>query len=118
MNTPKLLTLIVALVAVIVIGVAGYAILRPPVALLSGAGIDATEISPNADGAGDITTIRYSLARPGTGQRVFSTGQMASGFYFRKDQRRSSGEYAVLFSGIVDGYRLPARNSLARSSAA
>jgi len=106
MNTPKLLTLIAALAAVIVVGVAGYVILRPPVALLSGAGIDATEISPNADGVDDITTIRYSLARPAR-VSVYFDGPDGERFYFRKDQRRSSGEYAVLFSGIVDGYRLP-----------
>jgi len=106
MNTPKLLTLIAALAAVIVVGVAGYVILRPPVALLSGAGIDATEISPNADGVDDITTIRYSLARPAR-VSVYFDGPDGERFYFRNDQRRSSGEYAVLFSGIVDGYRLP-----------
>ena len=64
MPIPKLITSLVALAAVIVVGAAGYLVLQPPGELLSNAGFDHTVISPNADGIDDITTIRYSLARP------------------------------------------------------
>ena len=109
MDTPKLLTLIVALATVIVVGAVGYAILRPPVALLSGAAFDKTEISPNADGVDDVITIRYSLARPAR-ISIYLDGPAGERFYFRKDERRGSGDYSVLFSGIVDGYTLPGEN--------
>jgi hypothetical protein len=102
----KVLTVIAALVAVVVVGVAGYIILRPPVALLSKAGFDKTQISPNADGVDDITPVHYSLSRPAR-VSIFLEGSSGQRFYFRRDERRTSGTYNVLFSGIVDGYTLP-----------
>ncbi|MBN2303309.1 MAG: hypothetical protein JXQ72_02455 [Anaerolineae bacterium] len=106
MNTPKLFTLVAALIALIVVGVAGYLILQPPVALLSDAGFDKTLISPNADGVDDLTTIRYSLARPAR-ISIYLENEAGDRYYFRQDERRSSGDYTVLFSGVVGGYTLP-----------
>lgn len=106
MGIPKLLTVTVTLMALAVVGVAGYLILRPPVALLSGAEFEHTQISPNADGVDDVTVIRYSLSRPA---RVSIYLENASGqrYYFRENERRSSGDFQVAFSGVVAGYTLP-----------
>jgi hypothetical protein len=102
----KVLTVMVALVAVVVVGVAGYFILRPPVALLSNAAFDKTQISPNADGVDDITPVHYSLSRPAR-VSIYLEGTRGQRYYFRRDERRTSGTYNVLFSGIVDGFTLP-----------
>ncbi|NLX10258.1 MAG: hypothetical protein GXY36_11430 [Chloroflexi bacterium] len=96
----------VALISLIVVGVAGYLILRPPLPLLDDAGFDHAQISPNADGVDDVTTIRYKLARPAT-ISIYLENEDGQRYYFREQERRSSGEYAVLFSGIVGGYTLP-----------
>ena len=106
MFPPKLLTVMVALISLIVVGVAGYLILRPPLPLLDDAGFDHAQISPNADGVDDVTTIRYKLARPAT-ISIYLENEDGQRYYFREQERRSSGEYAVLFSGIVGGYTLP-----------
>lgn len=106
MGIPKLLTVMVALVALIIVGIAGYVILRPPVPLLSNAEFELAQISPNADGIDDITTIRYSLAKPAH-INIYLQNDDGDRYYFRQDERRNSGDYSVLFSGIVGGYTLP-----------
>lgn len=106
MGIPKTLTVIAALVAAaLVIGI-GIVILRPPIALLSDATFDKTQISPNADGVDDVTTIRYSLARSAR-VNIYLDGQSGERYYFRQDEQRTPGDYIVQFSGIVDGYTLP-----------
>ncbi len=62
-------------------------------------------ITPNADGVDDATPIRYELSRNATVSIYFED---ASGdrFFFRQEKARGAGEYEVLFSGVVDGYRL------------
>jgi hypothetical protein len=97
---------IVALVSVIVVSVVGYVILRPPVSLLSGARFEMAQISPNADGVDDVVTIRYSLSRPAR-VSIYLESDAGQRYYFRQDERRSSGDYSVLFSGVVAGYSLP-----------
>jgi len=106
MSIPKTLTIFAALVAAALVIVVGLVILRPPVALLSGATFDKTQISPNADGIDDVTTIRYSLARSAR-VSIYLDGQSGARYYFRQDEQRTSGDYIVQFSGIVDGYTLP-----------
>ncbi|MBN1201196.1 MAG: hypothetical protein JXJ20_05005 [Anaerolineae bacterium] len=106
MHIPKLLTIIAALGAVIVVGIAGYLVLRPPVSLLSGAEFELRQISPNADGEDDVTTIRYSLARPAR-ISIYLENEDGQRYTFRENERRGSGDYSVLFSGIVEGYTLP-----------
>lgn len=106
MPIPRTLTALTALIALAVAMAIGYTVLRPPVPLLSRAGFDHTQISPDADGINDITTIRYRLARPAT---VSITLESESGerYAFREAQPRIAGDYSVLFSGIVDGFLLP-----------
>jgi hypothetical protein len=98
-----------ALLALLVVGVIGYVILRPPGPLLSHAGFDKTQISPNADGVDDLTTIRYSLSRPAQ-VSIYLENTSGDRYYFRQNEQRDSGDYDVLFSGIVDGYTLPGEN--------
>lgn len=110
MNIPKAFTLGAALVALAIVGAVGYLILRPPVPLLSDAGLDKSVISPNADGVDDITTIRYSLARPAQ-VSIYLDNETGDRYYFRQEERRTSGDYTVLFSGIVGGYTLPGEDT-------
>jgi hypothetical protein len=100
----KLLTITTALIALVVVGVVGYFLLRPPVALLSDAGFDNAQISPNADGVNDITTIRYTLARNARVSISLENQDTNELFYFRENEPRTPDTYSVLFSGIVDGY--------------
>jgi len=102
----KLITALVAVVAALIVGVLGFVFLRPPVALLSQAEFVDPQISPNADGDNDLTTIRYSLARSAK-VTIFLENTEGQTFYFRQDEPRVKGDYSVLFSGVVDGYQLP-----------
>ncbi len=106
MRIPIVLSAIAALAAVIVVGVAGYVLLRPPVALLSGASFDRATISPDADGVDDVATVRYSLSQPAN-VSIYLDSASGDRYYFRQDERRVSGDYIVWFSGVVDGYVLP-----------
>lgn len=109
MRISTTLTVLFALAAAAVIAAIGYLILRPPVALLSKASFDKTQISPNADGVDDVTTIRYSLARSAR-ISVYLENSSGQRYYFRQDEPRTPGNYIVEFSGIVDGYTLSGEN--------
>ncbi len=102
----KTLTVGFALIAGLVMVALGYVILRPPGALLSDARFDKARISPNADGADDITTVYYSLSRPAK-ITIYLENPAGDRYYFRENERRTAGDYSVYFSGIVDGYTLP-----------
>jgi hypothetical protein len=106
MPLPKPLTIFAALIAVGVVGIIGYIVLQPPVALLRDAAFEKTQITPNADGLDDITPIRYSLARTAD-VSIYLEDEMGTRYYFREQQRRTEGDYIVEFSGVVDGYVLP-----------
>jgi hypothetical protein len=109
MAISKTFTAIFALIALFVVGVIGYVILRPPGSLLSSAAFDKTQISPNADGKDDITTIRYSLSRPAQ-VSIYLENATGERYYFRQNEPRVTGDYSVYFSGIVGGYTLPGEN--------
>ncbi|RMG97701.1 MAG: hypothetical protein D6706_08255 [Chloroflexi bacterium] len=64
------------------------------------------KITPNADGDNDVTQISYELSRNAT-VSIYFENEAGERYYFRKEKPRGAGEYRVLFSGIVDGYRLP-----------
>lgn len=74
--------------------------------LLRGVSMDHELITPNADGEEDATRLRYELSRNAIVSILFEN-QAGEHFYFRREKPRGAGEYEVLFSGIVDGYRLP-----------
>ena len=106
MHMPKLYVIIGVLGALVLTSIAAYVILQPSGDLLTDASIDAAQISPNADGVDDITTLHYTLTQPAT-VNVYFENPAGDRYYFRQDARRSTGTYSVLFSGVVDGYTLP-----------
>lgn len=106
MPFPRLLTLLVALTALAVTVTIGIVVLRPPLPLLVSATFDRERITPNADGIDDLAVIEYRLSRPAT-VSIFLEGSNGDRYYFRQNEPRISGQYRVLFSGIVAGYVLP-----------
>lgn len=103
MALPKIYVGFGVIVALIVMGVVGYLVLQPPVALVSNVGFSSDTLTPNADGESDIVVFSYSLARNATISLQFENeaGQV---FVFRDAERRPPGNYSVNFSGVVDGF--------------
>ena len=58
-------------------------------------------ISPNADGADDVTEIQYSLRRAAAVSIYFENTE-GERFYFRQERRRSPGDYSVFWGGAVE----------------
>lgn len=73
--------------------------------LLRNATVRYDTISPNADGERDATPIAYELSR-NAAVSIFMENAAGDRFYFRQDKPRGAGDYEVLFSGVVDGFRL------------
>src|SRR5258705_13767956 len=92
------------LVVAIFVGLAFF-ISRPIGQAVSNVTFGSVEISPNADGKNDITTISYQVWRDAR-VSIYFEDQSSRRFYFRHDETRTWGEYSVLFSGIVDGFVL------------
>ncbi|RME59145.1 MAG: hypothetical protein D6790_11025 [Caldilineae bacterium] len=69
--------------------------------LLSRVEVAPDVISPNADGDTDATQIQYSLRRAAT-VSIYFENEVGERFYFRKERRRSPGDYSVLWGGVVD----------------
>ena len=66
-------------------------------------------ISPDADGRQDVTEIRYSLRRPAV-VSIFFESESGERHYFRRERRRSPGDYSVLWGGVVDEPRIVETN--------
>jgi len=103
MRLPIILTVLAALVAGIIVIVAGIALLDPPRALISAAAFEPTTITPNADGSDDVTVFSYGLSRAAT-VTLALTSDDGTTFVFRQDEARAPGDYNVAFSGVVDGF--------------
>ncbi len=97
--------LIAVFVGIGIIFIVGSLIISPPLPLIVSAGFDREVITPNADGDNDIATFSYELSRTATVNMTL-TDENGQSFSFRDAQVRSDGEYAVLFSGVVDGFVL------------
>lgn len=97
--------LIAVFVGIVIIFIVGSLIISPPLPLIVSAGFDREVITPNADGDNDIATFTYELSRTATIDMTL-TDENGQSFSFRDAQVRSDGEYAVLFSGVVDGFIL------------
>lgn len=96
------------LVAVLVIGVLGTVVWRVyngDRSLLHSVQFGSERITPNADGQNDITPIKYELTRNAV-VSIFFENEAGERFYFRQERPRGVGEYELLFSGVVDAYRL------------
>ncbi|HRQ41484.1 MAG TPA: hypothetical protein PLD25_26490 [Chloroflexota bacterium] len=97
-----MLALMLVLAAVAV----GWRLVRGDDSLLRNVNVAAAEISPNADGVDDVTTISYRLSRNGR-VSIYFENEAGERFYFREEKPRGAGDYRVAFSGIVDGFTLP-----------
>ncbi len=97
-----LIGLLVVLIAVAV----GWRLMRGDGSLLRDGMVHDAAITPNADGESDITGISYTLADNAT-VSIYFEDEAGERYYFREDKPRGAGEYAVQFSGVVDGYVLP-----------
>ncbi len=73
----------------------------PVGALLYDVQVSPNEISPNADGAQDVTEIQYSLRRPAD-VSIYFENEAGERYTFRDARRRSPGDYSVLWGGGVD----------------
>lgn len=74
--------------------------------LLRNVQVDKTQISPNADGDTDATSISYEISRNAT-VSIYFVNEAGDRFFFRQEKARGAGEYSVTFSGVVDPYTLP-----------
>lgn len=106
MRLPIWLTIIVASLVALLVFAIGTFFLRPPTALIVSAAFDDETITPNADGADDVTTLRFDLARNAVVSILFQD-QAGNRFTYRDQKPTLAGQYNVLFSGVVDGYVLP-----------
>jgi hypothetical protein len=101
-----ILVAIVALLFVILAVVLGWRIVNGDSSLLRDAQVNDDLITPNADGKTDATQISYTLSR-NADVSIYFENEDGERFYFRENKPRGAGDYRVLFSGVVDGYRLP-----------
>lgn len=106
MRIPWHLTLLAAVVTLAALIVLGAVALQPPRPLITSAAVADARITPNADGENDATTLCYSLSRQAAVSIYFESADGAR-YYFRRERARPRGEYAVLFSGVVEGYTRP-----------
>ncbi len=77
--------------------------LRP---LLSDVSVNPQTITPNADGLTDVTRLSYQLSRSAN-LSIYLVDDEGQRHYFRRDRRRSAGDYRVDFGGVIDGAMLP-----------
>ena len=103
MPIPRLPALLAALAGVLLVLALGWLLLSPPLPLIAAAGFDRDAISPNADGQDDVAVFAYRLSRPAT-ISLSLAAEDGRIFHFRERQARGEGDYAVQFSGVVDGY--------------
>ncbi len=73
--------------------------------MLSGAQVVPATISPNADGLDDVAHITYQVGRPAN-VSIYFTDAGGHRYYFRKDQRRSPGNYDVYWGGVINDPQL------------
>ena len=99
------LVALIAMLLVILAVVLGWRIVKGDSTLLRDARVNDDLITPNADGVTDATQISYTLSRNADVSITFEN-EDGERFYFREDKPRGAGDYKVLFSGVVDGYRM------------
>lgn len=107
MRLPVWLTVSAALIITGLLLAAAWLGLNPGGPPLAAASVSLARLTPNADGREDVAVIRYSLRRPAT-VSIYFLNAAGQRFDFRRAKARPAGENEVLFSGIVDPFRLPA----------
>ena len=91
---------LVALVVVVTAVYLGNRLLNGDNSLLRNVQVDKSEISPNADGDSDATSISYEISRNAT-VSIYFENEAGDRFYFRQEKPRGAGEYSVTFSGAA-----------------
>lgn len=104
MRIPRAQTFIFGLVALAVLLAVGYVISRPRGPVLAEAELSLDTITPNADGQEDVTRISYRLRRQAD-VSIYFEAEDGERHYYRQGEPRVRGEYEVLFSGVVDGFK-------------
>jgi hypothetical protein len=99
-------TIVVAIVGLLIVVLLGQIFIQPEVPLITQAFFVPETITPNADGDSDITIFTYSLSRNAQITLSF-TAEDGTLYMFRQNQRRTSQDYGVEFSGVVEGYTRP-----------
>lgn len=102
----QVVAIVVAVVVVVAAVAVGWRLLNGDRSLLRNVTVGDTLITPNADGSQDATLLQYDLSRNAT-VSIYFENEAGERFYFRRAEPRGAGEYSVLFSGVVDGFRLP-----------
>lgn len=106
MRLSPLVTIIVAVITVVIIGVVATLMIQPPRPLLANVRFQPEVITPNGDGSDDATQISYTLNRNADLTIQFRNNDSGQIYTFRNADPRGIGSYQVLFSGIVKGYTL------------
>ncbi|MFK7804135.1 MAG: hypothetical protein AB8G95_21050, partial [Anaerolineae bacterium] len=96
----------IAIVLVTIVGAIVWRVYRGDNTLLRNVMVSSERMTPNADGDTDLIQISYDVSRNAT-VSIWFEDEAGEKFWFRRDRPRGVGEYQVLFSGVVDGYRLP-----------
>jgi hypothetical protein len=104
-RTPLIVTLIAAAIVLLAV-LAITRLYRGDSALLREARFEGELITPNADGETDAVRVRYEITRDAL-VSIYLINDAGEKFIFRDTEPRGADQYSVLFSGIVDGYRLP-----------
>lgn len=104
-KSPWLIAAVASAVVLLAVLLGGR-LLNGDSSLLRNASVRFDTITPNADGDRDATPIAYELSG-NAAVSIYLENEAGERFYFRQEKPRGAGEYEVLFSGVVDGFRLP-----------
>jgi hypothetical protein len=102
----RLLTTALSFIGLAVIIATVYGALNADRSLIREATLSLDTITPNADGDRDVTRISYRVSRNAV-LSLYFVDEAGRTHFFRRDQRRSAGQYSVLFSGVVEGFVRP-----------
>jgi hypothetical protein len=106
MRLPAALTILFSAIFAGALLALAWVFLQPAGPALLEAELSPARITPNADLDSDVTNIRYKLDRPAT-VSIYFTAEDGTRYTFRDSKPRNSGEHELLFSGVVDGFKLP-----------
>lgn len=106
MRISRLLTTALSFIGLAIIIATVYGALNADRGLVKDASLSLDTLTPNADGDRDVTRISYSVSRNSL-LSIYFVDEAGRTHFFRRDQRRSAGDYSVLFSGVVEGFVRP-----------
>jgi hypothetical protein len=105
----KTLTTVIAMITLGIILMGAYVATMPRGSVIAEASIGSAVITPNADRRSDATTIQYRIRREAE-VSIYFEDEHGQRYYFRRNESRASGAYAVLFSGVVEPYEVTGEN--------